>query len=143
MVGVPKDLKADDSYVTYEQLKAYQEKQLENLWSEQLMAHAQTLVGRRTGQCVLGVRNHFGVPKAEVSGVAKSTIPNTQTGKVGHIIIFKFMSKSGHVGILIRDGGDYWTYWDSNGSNNLRGAIRTINKKDPRITGYRLINYKS
>jgi hypothetical protein len=128
---------ADDSYLTYDQLKAYEEKRQDDEWSRQLVAHAQTLVGKRTGQCVVAIRQYFGVPKSEVQGMAKSTKPNTQTPRVGSIIILK-MSKVGHVGIVIKVDGDLITYFDSNGQWTQRGAIRTIIKNDRRISGYRI-----
>ena len=144
MVAVPKDLNAKDSYVTYDQLKAFHEQQeiakakaAEDQWSAQLVAHAQTLVGRRTGQCVLALRNHFGISKSEVQGAAKSTRPNTQSPKVGSIIILN-MSKVGHVGIVIKVDGNIITYFDSNGNWTQRGAIRTIIKGDRRIAGFRI-----
>lgn len=69
--------------------------------------------------------------------MAKSTKPNTQTPKVGSIIILK-ISKVGHVGIVIRVDGDLITYFDSNGSWTQRGAIRTIINGDRRIAGFRI-----
>jgi len=134
MVAVPKDLNAKDSYLTYDQLKAYQQEQeiakaktAEAQWSNQLVAYSKTLVGKRTGQCVLALRNHFGISKSEVQGMAKSTRPNTQTPTVGSIIVLN-MSKVGHVGIVIKVDGNVITYFDINGNWTQRGAIRTIIK---------------
>lgn len=128
---------AKDSYLTYDELKAYQQKQEEQQWSAQLVAYSQTLVGKRTGQCVTSLRQYFGISKNEVQGLAKSTKPNTQSPKVGSIIILK-MSRAGHVGIVIKVDGELVTYFDSNGSWTQRGAIRTILINDRRISGYRI-----
>jgi len=140
---VPKDLNASDSYLTYDELKAYQERQAELEWSRQLTSYAQTLVGKRTGQCVLAIRQRFGVPASEVQGLAKNTRPNTKDAKVGSVIIFKNLSKYGHVGIVLSESDTHVTYFDSNGDWSFKGAIRTIAKTDPRISGYKIINYKS
>jgi hypothetical protein len=133
---------ADSSYLTYDQLKAYTEKQAEQQWSAQLVAYAQTLVGKRTGTCVLSLRNHFGVPRADVQGLAKSTKINSKTGKVGAVIVFRNLSKYGHVGYIIADHGDTWLYFHSNIDWRGTGRIDKIAKTDSRISGYRLINYK-
>lgn len=138
-ISTTKTATAEDSYLTYDQLKAYEEKRQEEQWSNQLVAYASTLVGKRTGQCVVAIRQYFGVPKNEVQGMAKYTKPNTQTPKVGSIIILK-MSRYGHVGIVIKVDGDLVTYFDSNGQWTQRGAIRTIIKSDRRIAGYRITN---
>lgn len=141
-VGVPKHTNAVDNYLTYDELRAYQEKQAENEWSNQLVAYASTLVGQRTGQCVLALRQRFGVPAREVSGAAKSTKINSPVGKVGSVIIFKNLSKWGHVGILLRDEGDSWLYFHSNYGFNGRGRVDRIKKTDKHISGYRIINYQ-
>lgn len=110
-------------------------------WSDQLVEYSRTLEGKRTGQCVLALRNYFGVPRSEVQGLAKNTKINSTTGKVGAIIVFKRMSWAGHVGIQItpvRQNGDF-EYFDSNGGWGQRGKIRTINISDKRISGYRII----
>lgn len=137
-ISNPESAVAKDDYLTYDQLKAYEEKRQEQEWSNQLVAYSKTLVGKRTGQCVVAVRQYFGISKSEVQGMAKYTKPNTQTPKVGSIIIFKGMSRYGHVGIVIATDGELVTYFDSNGSWNQRGAIRTIIKSDRRISGYRI-----
>lgn len=136
-IGAPKDVKAIDSYLTYDQLKAYQEKQEEMEWSSQLVIYSQTLTGKRTGQCVLALRNYFGISRSEIQGLAKNTKINSKIGKVGSIIVFK----PNHVGIMIKDDGNNWSYFDSNGGQYEIGAIRKIAKNDPKIKGYRLINY--
>jgi hypothetical protein len=130
--------------------QAYYNQQAEYQWSAQLVAHAQTLVGKRTGQCVTSIRTYFGVPKSEVQGLAKNTKINSQTGKVGAIVVFKRMSWAGHVGYQITpvDSSGNFQYFDSNGDGGryIRGRwvwdekakIRTINIKDPRISGYRI-----
>lgn len=143
MVAVPKDLIANDNYLTYEELKKHHERLLEDQWSKDLVVYAQTLVGKRTGQCVLALRQRFGVPRNEVAGLAKHTKINSPTGKVGSVIVFKKMSWAGHVGIILKDEGDGWRYFDSNGDFTQRGAIRWISKTDPRISGYRIINYQN
>ena len=142
-VAVPKDTKALDSYVTYDQLKEYQEKQAEKEWSAQLTAHAQTLVGKRTGTCVLTLRKHFGVPRNEVQGFAKSTRINSKQGKIGSVIVFKNLSKWGHVGITIGEDDQYWYYFHGNIDFKGTGRIDKIAKSDPRISGFRIINYKN
>lgn len=141
LVGVPKDLKALDTHLTYAELKAYEEKKANDEWSDQLVAYSQTLVGKKTGQCVLSLRNYFGVPKSEVQGMAKHTKANSSVGQVGSVIIFKNMSKYGHVGILIKDQGDSWLYFHSNIDWHGTGRINSIRKDDYRISGYRIINY--
>ncbi len=127
--------------LTYEELKAWTEKQEEQQWSNQLVAYSQTLVGKRTGQCVVALRERFGVPKSEVQGAAKSTKINSRTGKVGAIVVFKRMSWAGHVGLQITpvDAQGNFKYFDSNGQLREIGAIRTINIKDRRISGYRIL----
>lgn len=132
---------ADSSYLTYDQLKAYTEKQAEQQWSAQLVAYAQTLVGKRTGTCVLSLRNHFGVPRNEVQGAAKTTKINSTTGKVGAVIVFRNLSKWGHVGYIIADDGDNWLYFHSNYDFRGTGRIDRIAKTDKKISGYRIINY--
>lgn len=136
-ISTPGKVVAKDDYLTYDQLKAYEENRQEQEWSNQLVAYSKTLVGKKTGQCVVAIRQYFGVPRDQVQGMAKSTKPNTQTAKVGSIIILK-MSKVGHVGIVIKVDGELVTYFDSNGDWRQRGAIRTIIKSDRRIAGYRI-----
>lgn len=136
-ISIPEKAVAKDDYLTYAELKAYEEKKADQEWSNQLVAYSKTLVGKRTGQCVLAVRNYFGVPKSQVSGLAKNTKANTQTPQVGSIIILK-LSKVGHVGIVIKVDGNLVTYFDSNGDWRQRGAIRTIINGDRRIAGYRV-----
>lgn len=125
--------------ISQEELAKIQEQE----WSQQLVAYAQTLRGKRTGQCVLALRNYFGVPRSEVQGLAKNTKINSPTGKVGAVVVFKRLSWAGHVGIQITpvDANGNFQYFDSNGGWTQRGAIRTINIKDRRISGYRIINY--
>lgn len=139
-ISIPEKVVAKDDYLTYDQLKAYETQKAEQEWSRQLVAYSKTLVGKRTGQCVLAIRHYFGISRNEVAGMAKYTRPNTQTPKVGSVIIFKGMSKYGHVGIVIATDGELVTYFDSNGDFTQRGAIRTIIKSDRRISGYRIIN---
>lgn len=117
-------------------------KEQEQEWSRQLVSHARTLEGKRTGQCVVALRVYFGVPRSEVQGMAKSTKINSPTGKVGAIVVFKRMSWAGHVAIQITpiDSQGNFQYFDSNGNWNQRGAIRTINIADKKISGYRIIN---
>lgn len=137
-ISIPEKVVAKDDYLTYDQLKAYEEKRQEQEWSNQLVAYSKTLVGKRTGQCVVALRKYFGVPKGQMGGMAKSTQPNTREAKVGSIIVFKNMSKWGHVGIVIKVDGELVTYFDSNGQWAERGAIRTIIKSDRRISGYKI-----
>lgn len=111
----------------------------EQQWSSQLVAHAQTLVGKRTGQCVTSLRTYFGIPRTEVQGFAKNTKINSSQPKVGSVIVFKKMSWAGHVGLVIKTEGELVTYFDSNGDWRQRGAIRTININDRKISGYRII----
>lgn len=138
---------ADDSNKTYELQATYNTQQQANYqeleWSRQLVEYSRTLQGKRTGQCVLALRNYFGVPRSEVQGLAKNTKINSQTGQVGAVIVFKRMSWAGHVAIQITpvDEQGNFQYFDSNGSWGQRGAIRTININDRRISGYRIINY--
>lgn len=110
-------------------------------WSKQLVAYAKTLEGKNTGECVLALRKYFGIPRSEVSGMAKSTKINSQTGKVGAIVVFKKLSWAGHVGIQITpvDSTGNFQYFDSNGSWGKIGKIRTINISDKKISGYRII----
>lgn len=137
LISVPKQVIADDSFVTMAELKAYEEKKAEQEWSNQLVAYSKTLVGKRTGQCVMAVRNYFGISKNDVQGQARSTKPNSKDPKVGSVIVLN-MSKVGHVGIVIAVDGELVTYFDSNGNWTQRGAIRTIIKSDRRIIGYRI-----
>lgn len=137
-INIPEKAIAKDDYLTYDQLKAYQEQKEEQEWSTQLTAYSSTLVGRRTGQCVLALRNYYGVRRSEVQGLAKNTKANTKEPKIGSVIILK-MSWAGHVGIVIKVDGDLVTYFDSNGSWTQRGAVRTIIKSDRRIAGYRIV----
>lgn len=128
---------AKDNELTQEQIQ----KQEELRKSEELLAYAHTLVGKRTGQCVLALRQYFSVSKDEVSGMAKNTKINSQTGKVGAVVVFRNMSRFGHVGYQItpvRQNGDFEIF-HSNGDWTQRGEILTINIKDPRISGYRII----
>lgn len=145
VLAFPISTKAEDSYKTYDLQQTYntqqQAKYDELQWSYQLVAYAKTLEGKRTGQCVLTLRNYFGIPRSEVQGLAKSVIPNTQNAKIGSVIILN-MSKYGHVGIVIALEADNIVYFDGNGNWTQRGAIRRINKNDKRIRGYRIIqNY--
>lgn len=137
-ISVPEKAIADDSFVTMDQLIAYEAKKAEREWSNQLVAYSQTLVGKRTGQCVMAVRNYFGVSKNDVQGKARSTKPNSKDPKVGSVIVLN-LSKVGHVGIVIAVDGELVTYFDSNGNWTQRGAIRTIIKSDRRIIGYRVV----
>lgn len=141
IIGVPKDVNANGTSITYAELKAYQEKQADDQWSADLTAYAQTLVGKRTGTCVQSLRNYFGVPANEVSGWAKTTKINSQTGKVGAVIVFKNLSKWGHVGIILKDEGDSWLYFHSNYDFHGHGRVDHIKKTDKHISGYRIINY--
>lgn len=151
VVGAPKDVNAIDTYLTYEELRVYSERQAEIEWSNQLVNYANTLVGKRTGHCVLTLRNYFGVSKNEVQGSAKSTQINSKTGKVGAVIVFRGMSKWGHVAYQItpvRPNGDFEYFaGNENGSRSeiamgrAKSVIKTINISDPRISGYRIINY--
>lgn len=144
-ISIPESVVAQD-YLTYDQLKAYENQKQEQErikadkeWSNQLVAYSKTLVGKRTGTCVLAIRHYFGISKSEVQGLAKYTKANTQRPQVGSVIIFKNLSKWGHVGIVIAVDGELVTYFDSNGNLNNRGAIRTIINGDRRISGYRIV----
>lgn len=137
-LALPISVKADDSYKTYELQQAYFDQQAEYQWSSQLTTYSQTLVGKRTGQCVLAIRNYFGVPRSEVQGLAKNTKTNSKTPKIGAVIVLR-MSWAGHVGLVINKNQDTVTYFDSNGNWTQRGAIRTISINDQRIVGYRII----
>ncbi len=144
-ISIPEKAIANDaSYElqnTYNELQqAWYNQQAEYQWSSELVAYSKTLIGKRTGQCVTSLRQYFGVPKSEVQGLAKNTKINSQTGKVGAIIVFKKMSWAGHVGYQITpvDNQGNFQYFDSNGSWGQRGAVRTINVADKRISGYRI-----
>lgn len=144
VVAVPKDLNATDSYLTYDQLRDYEAKKAEAQWSADLVAHAQNLIAQRKKQtCVLALRYFFGVPKSEVAGAAKNTKINSSTGKVGAVVVFKNLSKWGHVALQIttvRTDGNYEIF---HCNTDFRGTckIETINVSDRRISGYRIINY--
>lgn len=140
-ISTTKTAVADDSYHTYELQQAYYNQQAEYQWSSQLVAYSQTLIGKKTGQCVVAIRQYFGVPRGEMAGLAKNTRINSATGKVGAIVVFKYLSWAGHVGYQITpvDPWGNFQYFDSNGDWRGRGAVRTINIKDRRISGYRII----
>lgn len=129
---------ADDSYKTNDLHEAYIKYLQAQEWSTQLTEYSKTLVGKKTGWCVIALRERFGVPRNQVQGEAKSTRPNSQTPEVGAVIILK-MSSYGHVGIIIKVEGNTITYFDSNGDWTFKGAIRTININDRRIAGYRIV----
>lgn len=143
-LALPISVKADDSNKTYDLQQTYntqqQAKYDELQWSYQLVAYAKTLEGKRTGQCVLTLRNYFGVPREEVHGLAKNTKINSSIGKVGAIIVFKQMSWAGHVAIQITpvDENGNFQYFAGN-ENRGRAVIKTININDRRISGYRII----
>lgn len=129
---------ADDSYLTYDQLAAFQAKQAEEEWSRQLVAYAETLKGTKWEWCVIGVRKYFGVPYSELRGAARSNKPDTQTPEIGSVIIMN-MSKWGHVGMVIAKDDNKVTYIDWNGGGSGRGTIRTIAINDKRIIGYKIV----
>lgn len=144
-ISMPNQVIANDAGYelqnTYNELqKAYYDQQAEYEWSTQLVAYSKTLVGKRTGQCVTSLRQYFGVPKNEVQGLAKNTKINSSKGKVGAIVVFKRLSWAGHVGYQITpvDTQGNFQYFDSNGNWTGRGAVRTINISDKRISGYRI-----
>lgn len=144
-ISIPEKVIANDaSYElqnTYNELQqAWYNQQAEYQWSSELVAYSKTLIGKRTGQCVTSLRQYFGVPKSEVQGLAKNTKINSQTGKVGAIIVFQRLSWAGHVGYQITpvDSQGNFQYFDSNGGWGQRGAVRTINVADKRISGYRI-----
>lgn len=129
---------AEDSYLTYDQLAAFQAKQAEEEWSRQLVAYAETLRGTKWEWCVIGVRKYFGVPYSKLSGAARSNKPDTKTPEIGSVIIMN-MSKWGHVGMVIAKDENKVTYIDWNGGGGGRGAIRTIAINDKRIIGYKIV----
>lgn len=143
-LALPISAKADDSYKTYDLQATYNTQQAAKLqeieWSNQLVSYARTLEGKRLGQCVLTLRNYFGVPREEVHGLAKNTKINSSIGKVGAIVVFKRMSWAGHVAIQITpvDENGNFQYFAGN-ENRGRAVIKTININDRRISGYRII----
>lgn len=143
-LAFPISVKAEDYNKTYELQATYntqqQAKYDELQWSSQLVEYAKTLQGKNTGQCVLTLRNYFGIPRSEVQGLAKNTKINSTTGKVGAIVVFKRMSWAGHVAIQITpvDANGNFTYFAGN-ENKGRAVIKTINISDKRISGYRII----
>lgn len=137
-LALPISVKANGLQETYNPQKTFSVEEQEQEWSRQLVAYSRTLVGKRTGQCVTSLRTYFGIQKSEVSGLAKNTKINSSQPKVGAIIVFKRMSWAGHVGLVIKTEGDLVTYFDSNGDWRQRGAIRTININDRKISGYRI-----
>lgn len=114
-------------------------KQKEKEYKQSLITKAERLKGKYQGQCVVAVRNFLGVGRDQIQGMAKSTKINSREPKIGSIIVLA-MSKAGHVGVILDDQGERLMYFDSNGDWRQRGAIRYINKNDPRIRGYRIIN---
>lgn len=154
-LAIPISVNANGLQETYNPQPQYTAEEIAKVqeleWSRQLVAHAQKLAGKRAGQCVLALRYQFGVPRSEVAGLAKNTKINSQTGKVGAVVVFKKMSWAGHVAIQITpvDANGNFQYWASNEigtkSEIARGkgksVIRTININDRRISGYRIINY--
>ena len=132
IVAVPKDVVALDNV----QLdRSYELAQL----SERLTAKANSLVGKRIGQCVMALRQHFGIPYSEIRGYAGSNKPNSKTGQIGAVVIFKSMSQYGHVAIIIGDKGNQWEIFHSNMDWQGTGRIDLISKADPKITGYKII----
>lgn len=113
-------------YPDYEQAK-----------SNQLIARAESLKGKRTGQCVIAVRSFLGISRSEIQGYARNTKINSHTPQVGAIIVLR-MSSAGHVGVVLQVT-DQVMYYDSNGDNKLRSNVRIIKINDPRIKGYRII----
>lgn len=107
--------------------------------SKSLTAKAESLVGKRIGQCVMALRQHFGIPYSEIRGYAGSNKPNSKTGEVGAVVIFKLMSQYGHVAIIIGDKGDQWEIFHSNMDWTGTGQIDLISKTDSKITGYKII----
>jgi len=104
-----------------------------------LLTKAQKLKGTYQGQCVTAVRSFLNVTPDIISGAAKTLKTDSDTPEIGAIIKLN-MSKYGHVGVVLDESETTITYYDSNGSWTQRAAIRTIEKDDPRILGYKIIN---
>ncbi len=136
--AIPINVEANELQPTYNPQQTAQEQEQE--WSRQLVSYARTLEGKRTGQCVLTLRNYFGISRSEVQGLAKNTKINSQSGKVGAIVVFKRMSWAGHVAIQITpvDSNGNFTYFAGNESRG-RAVIKTINVRNKKISGYRIM----
>lgn len=105
---------------------------LDNL-SKELSAKAQSLVGKKTGQCTLAVRSFLGVGPDEIHGYVQTTI-NSHDPYVGSIIVI--VGRSRHSGVVLFSTPTEVTYYDSNGDWKETSKIRTIKVTDKRIKGY-------
>lgn len=115
--------------------------------SKKLTAKAESLVGKKQGQCVVAVREFLGVGRSEVSGLAKDTKVNSYVPEVGSIIIFWGTARypAGHVGTVLfttADGEVYYYSPNSTGSKAVAGGPAKISHtkiKSRAIKGYRKV----
>lgn len=156
MLGFSYPIKKTSAEQPYEdplvQIKNEEQKQKDylNQLSKILTVKAQSLVGSYQGQCVLAVRHFLGVDKNEVQGAAKNTKVNSYEWSPGAIIIFRGMSKYGHVAVSLFADQDNWLYyWDSNADGYYKNGvwhgtgkakIRKIKLTDKKISGYRKVD---
>lgn len=93
--------------------------------SKELTSKAESLVGTRQGQCVVAIRQFFGVGRSEVQGWATHTRVNSQVPEVGSVIVFwgTKQNKYGHVGGVLFTTHDGWVYYYSPNAKGTRWEI--------------------
>lgn len=133
-----KNVIADDSAKTYELQQAYYNQQLDYQKSLELVTQANSLVGKRGGQCVVFVRTFTGVSRDKVQGLAKNTKTNSATPKLG-AILSTGESRSGHVAVVIAITDTQVQVVESNYHWNQRISTRWITKNSKVIKGYLVI----
>lgn len=134
-------LKYEELKIAWEQQKVREENErqaTEHRRSQELIAKAKALEGRRIGQCVIGVRVFLAVGPDKISGLAKNTKTNSAKPVVGAIIVTR-ESWAGHVGVVLAVVGNQALIFETNYRWTGRASMRWVNLSDPRIVGYKVI----
>lgn len=129
------EINNDTKLIQIEEIQKYNEALRLDLYSKELTAKAEQLIGTRGGQCLPFARKFSGMGRDKGTGLAKNIKVNSKTPQVGAVIALR-MSKYGHVGVVLFTTEDSVVYADSNGQWRQIVAIRKLPLKDKRIRGY-------
>jgi hypothetical protein len=144
-VALVHPLHANSEGLSFEELRIYHEQTLirkenekqreENRLSQELVARANALKGRKGGQCVVFVRQFTGVARSQVAGMAKFVKTNSSAPQIGSIVKTK-ESRYGHVAVVVAITEEQILVVESNYSWNQRISMRWISKQSSKIVGY-------
>ena len=118
----------------------WENQQVELVKIEADIKRAEKLNGTWQGQCVMAVRKFLNIGRESgVAGMAKNTPINSNQPEAGAIVKLD-QSKYGHLAVVLKVADNQIYIYESNYNWTERARTKWIDKDDPKIMGYLILN---